>query len=659
MNSSIRKRLVLSYSVIFAVLVVSIGLNGFIQFRASNTFSRIKERAIPALETLDKFESINSELRLLIINYTLVEGIGKLDDENRIRGIIEVEIPNLVSRIDQTKTENNLSQSRAFLFDNILAQSTKILEHSKTILFILKTKEDYNNPEKLLNVKTILENDFLPLSSTLHWTLQNAQSDYDNENNNLQINLSQILSLITNISFALGILGIILSLFIAYKTTNAIVNPINKLINATRQVVIGNYEAHVDLTGKDEVTQLGSDFNIMTQSIKRGFENEQKNQRDLEAQQKELEKEIDVRIQIEKKLRVIDQAIRQSPIMVEVTDLNGKVDFVNESFEKITGYSQDEVKGKKLSFLKSGKTPENQFSELWQALKNKKSWTGVLINKKKSGEHFYASKVISPVVGPDGQVSHYIGIGEDISEKIENEKKLKHLMDELKNKNEELEQFAYSTSHDLRSPLKTIQGLSVALQEELDEGNYGMIKEFSNSILHSAQKLDQLILNIFEYTKAREGQYEYSTIDFKDIWAELIKNGALPATDKVKISTSWSHKHGFISQKVRIYQILSNLVSNAIKYSNPEEPNPIVRVKTDSMDNNNIKLIVEDNGIGIPEHLRHKIFTMFFRASSENISGTGLGLSLVKKHVERLNGKLEYIPLERGTQFVAILPSKN
>ena len=137
-------------------------------------------------------------------------------------------------------------------------------------------------------------------------------------------------------------------------------------------------------------------------------------------------KDITERKQIESKLRTLSQAIEQSPVSVVITDPDGLIEYVNSTFESVTGYSFDEVKGENPRLLKSDNTPIGVYPKMWQAITSGQSWQGEFQNRKKSGELFWEYAHIAPVVNDQNIIEHYVGVKEDITERKRNEQQILH-----------------------------------------------------------------------------------------------------------------------------------------------------------------------------------------------------------------------------------------
>ncbi|CBL43830.1 hypothetical protein HDN1F_02470 [gamma proteobacterium HdN1] len=130
-----------------------------------------------------------------------------------------------------------------------------------------------------------------------------------------------------------------------------------------------------------------------------------------------LTRDISERIEANMRVRQLSHAVEQSPLPIIITDINGHIEYANPAFSTVSGYSTDEVIGKNPRELQSKRTQESVYVELWQTLLKGQTWKGEFVNRRKNGEHYVARAIISPVRRPDGSVSHYVGITEDVTEK--------------------------------------------------------------------------------------------------------------------------------------------------------------------------------------------------------------------------------------------------
>lgn len=226
-------------------------------------------------------------------------------------------------------------------------------------------------------------------------------------------------------------------------------------------------------------------------------------------------------------------------------------------------------------------------------------------------------------------------------------------IEELQKTNDELNRFVYSTSHDLRSPLASMMGIiNLAKMEEsvIDPNNYlGMIEMCVN-------RMDLFILKIIEYYKSIRVDDIAEPIDFNTLITETVEICKMQ-NNNINFIISIDQPAKFISDAFRLSVIINNLISNAVKYQKPTEPNPTVKL---SVDANETKAIIriEDNGIGILDQHLNNIFKMFFR-SSNNVNGLGIGLYIVKEALTHLGGEISVESVYGvGTTFILQIPNK-
>jgi nitrogen-specific signal transduction histidine kinase len=223
---------------------------------------------------------------------------------------------------------------------------------------------------------------------------------------------------------------------------------------------------------------------------------------------------------------------------------------------------------------------------------------------------------------------------------------------ELHKLNSELDRFVYSTSHDLRAPLASILGLvNLSRLEDKNKDHY------INLIEKSVKKLDEFINEIIDYSRNARLSLEPTEINFDKVAHSAFEDlEYLDHENKLSKTISITGSSPFYGDKTRIGIIVNNLVSNAIKYCNPNVSQPFVKVLI-TYNAKQAIIRVEDNGIGISEGQLQNIFKMFFRGSDRS-KGSGLGLYIVKETVEKLGGTITVqSQLDKGSIFEVILPS--
>ncbi|MDB6036783.1 MAG: sensor signal transduction histidine kinase [Verrucomicrobiales bacterium] len=236
----------------------------------------------------------------------------------------------------------------------------------------------------------------------------------------------------------------------------------------------------------------------------------------------------------------------------------------------------------------------------------------------------------------------------DLTERRESENALRKVSDVLLEKNGELETFSYSISHDLRAPLRTMQGFAAILLEDYGSKFETEGKSYLQRIASSAAQLDRLIQDVLDYSRLSCNPKELAIFDLDKMLREIVETYPNFRVANIEISASSAQVRGYA---VALGQCISNLLGNAIKFV-PAGRVPRVKVWTE-VKKGRIRLWVEDNGIGILPEDQEKIFDIFTRVQGNgDYEGTGLGLSMVKKAVERMGGRVGVeSELGQGSRF--------
>lgn len=215
-------------------------------------------------------------------------------------------------------------------------------------------------------------------------------------------------------------------------------------------------------------------------------------------------------------------------------------------------------------------------------------------------------------------------------------KKLEQTVDELNKTIAELDRFVYSASHDLSAPLKSVLGLVSLARLDMDASN---INEYLQHIEGSIKNLEEVIRNLISYSRNSRMAVENKPINLYNLIEEVYANLAFVNDyERVTLQNEISEDIIILSDKTRMNVILHNLISNSIKYADPEKEQPFIKVRCQTM-NQEIQIEISDNGLGIEEDHLLKIFTMFYRAT-EKSSGSGLGLFIVHETLNVLQGKI-------------------
>jgi chemotaxis family two-component system sensor kinase Cph1 len=386
-------------------------------------------------------------------------------------------------------------------------------------------------------------------------------------------------------------------------------------------------------------------------------------------------RDITARRQAEEQLRLLSAALESAANGIAITDAHGRVLWVNPAFSRLTGYSCDEVTGRNLRLLKSGKHPASFYRGLWETILRGDPWQGEMVNRRKDGSLYPEEMTITPVRAGTGAITHFVAVKHEITERKRAEERLASLAQTLAEKNKELEAIVYVASHDLRSPLVNIQGFSQELARAcgrvrslLGQGKDppavpaelpGLlaedIPEALNYIQAGVAKIDSLLSGFLRYSRLGRAALNIGRLDMQAMVAGISRTMEFQikqAGAALRVQTL----PDCLGDATQINQVFSNLLDNAVKYLDPARPGVITvagRLEADRA-----VYVVRDNGIGIaPEH-QVKIFEIFHRLNPSRSEGEGLGLTIAQRILERQSGKIlvESEP-GKGTAFFVSLPA--
>jgi signal transduction histidine kinase len=227
---------------------------------------------------------------------------------------------------------------------------------------------------------------------------------------------------------------------------------------------------------------------------------------------------------------------------------------------------------------------------------------------------------------------------------------------ELKKINKELDSFVYSVSHNLRAPLMSVLGL-LDLAKHENQNNRTELEQYFAMMETSIHKLDETVKEILDYSRNARQNLTIEKIDLrKMIDDHFDKMQFMPGSQSIQRFVNLDEKADFYSDNYRLSVIMNNLISNAIKYHDPQKETSMIRIVV-SVDEEKAVMIFEDNGIGIEERYLDKVFDMFFRGTEKN-KGAGLGLYIVKEAIDKLKGKIIIqSKVGQGTLFSIELPN--
>lgn len=377
-----------------------------------------------------------------------------------------------------------------------------------------------------------------------------------------------------------------------------------------------------------------------------------------------------------------EESLRQSEIryrsLVEqvgdygifMLDTKGRIVSWNEGAKRIKGYAAEEIIGKYFSVF----YPEEEIiggkpvRELQIARASGKyeeeGW-----RLRKDGSRFWANIVITALYDPEGRHTGFSKVTRDLTERKLAEQALqqssnqyRQLAAELSESNDrlsvvnrELEEFTAVVSHDLKEPVRTIKSHLLLMKQNLQQENFETIPISLAKSLRGVQRMQELIDNLLYYSQISNVNLQKQKLKASDVIAEAVQNlddAIQKSGAELIINQQVDYLYG---DRVQLVQLLQNLLSNAIKFTEKEKPEVIISAFSQD---EHIELVVQDNGIGIPNEHLEKVFGVFRRLHfASKYPGNGVGLAICKKVVERHNGRIwvESKP-GQGTSFHVILP---
>lgn len=321
-------------------------------------------------------------------------------------------------------------------------------------------------------------------------------------------------------------------------------------------------------------------------------------------------------------------------------DEGGKTLFLSPYTEILTGYSLEELKQDFSVVIH----PEDlaSFNKAYQVVSLGESYQLRFRILHRSGMEIWAESRIVPIVTEKGEFEGSLTITFDVTGQVRYQKIVEA-------RNRELQDFSYMISHDLKSPLYTIKGMLGVIESEYISKLDPELRELIGHISTAHNRLESLITGILEYSKASSEAIEESAIHLREVLTDIKRDFGL------KDHEVYAPDYKVLGNRTKLYQIISNLVSNAIKYQDPSRGLSIeVRVTKEP---GKVIITVSDNGRGLSEEQMALIFRPFHRVHRDK-EGTGVGLAIVQTLVDRMGGKISVkSELGTGSKFEVCLRS--
>lgn len=377
--------------------------------------------------------------------------------------------------------------------------------------------------------------------------------------------------------------------------------------------------------------------------------------------------------------RAVEQQARLAKIVETSNDaivgmtLDGAVTSWNQAAERIFGFTAQEMVGRSILMIIP---PEKREEEFWLLDRLHKGETIVhyeTVRVRKDGGRIHVSLTNSPIRDPAGRILGSSKIARDITAQKRAETELREAHEKLERHAQELESvvaqrtanlqgtiesleaLCYTIAHDLRAPLRATQGFTQVLLSDYAAAFDAEGKALAERIIAATRRMDALINDLLSYARLTHGELPISPVDL-NVETKRVLETLAPEIESRKAQVSVAHLPRVKANETVLGQIFGNLIGNALKFVPPGQ-SPRIEIWAETTTGPNTRIFVRDHGIGIPPDQREKIFTLFQRLNRDQYPGTGVGLAIVKKGVERLGGAIKLDSSCRdGACFVVELP---
>jgi len=345
---------------------------------------------------------------------------------------------------------------------------------------------------------------------------------------------------------------------------------------------------------------------------------------------------------VERELRKLSLAVEQSPVMIVITSPAGQVEYVNPHFTRVTGYTaEDELP----EVFDAHGNATDVFATLWQTLKSGRVWQQECQSRKKGGEHFWVSIAVNGLTDERGNITHCIWVLEDVSTRKAADTALRRAKRLAEEAAETKARFLANMSHEIRTPMNAIIGLShLCLETSLDEQQ----QDYLRKIQQSGTALLKVINDVLDFSRLEAGRVEIESVDFilDEVLEHIVTLVGQRAQEKgleLLLDVDTDIPHRLEGDPFRLGQVLTNLVGNAVKFTEHGEVTLTVRPVHRETGRIQLAFTITDTGIGIAPAQQKGLFEAFAQAdgsTTRKFGGSGLGLSISRHLVELMGGHM-------------------
>lgn len=355
-------------------------------------------------------------------------------------------------------------------------------------------------------------------------------------------------------------------------------------------------------------------------------------------------------------IQKLSLAVEQSPNIIIITDYKGNIEYVNPAFTETTGYTYEEVIHKNSSVIKSGEMPESFYQDLWQTIQSGKTWEGVFYNRRSNGELYWDEAKISPIKNTLGEITHYLGVQSDITDKKQIEQQLRRSQ-----KMDSLGKLTGGIAHDYNNMLNVILGYTELLDMVITGEAGEKANEFIKEIQRAADRGATLTKKLLSFSRQESAQPESVDINQLLLDTQNMLEKTLTARVNLEFQLEDSIWQVFLD-KGDLEDAILNICINAM-HAMPDGGDLTLTTFNRNLAEDEAKVLnitsgdyvqvsIADTGCGINEDVLNQIFDPFFTTKGE--LGTGLGLTQVYGFVKRAKGAITIDSSINGGTYVLL-----
>jgi protein-histidine pros-kinase len=374
--------------------------------------------------------------------------------------------------------------------------------------------------------------------------------------------------------------------------------------------------------------------------------------------------ELKARKMAEAQMRLQSTALEAAANAIMITDRDGVIIWVNPAFWKLTGFSSQEAIGQTPRLLKSGLPDQVFYENLWKTILAGEAWTGEIVNRHKDGTLYTEEQIITPVRDKRGDISHFIAIKQNISQRKRFEQTLQKNV-ELEDASRMKSEFLASMSHELRTPLNAIIGFTGTLLMKLPGPLTADQDSQLKTVQTNAKHLLSLISDLLDVAKMESGKVELSLepVSCRQVVDDVASSMRTLAQNKgLQFEVKLPEKDFVLTTNRRaLSQIIINLTKNAIKFTDKGA----IQIEIGQVQKDGrmlTEIAVNDTGVGIRTEDQTKLFESFTKVNGQRAKrheGTGLGLHLSQKLAQLLGGRISFqSEYGKGSTFTLAIEEK-